>query len=95
MNFLLPEYLIFPRPVIQIAISYEILPNICCTSATNFAVKISLMLPGDIHPNPGPVDFHSLGVCHANVRICQLAILEFSYLGHRIASFSSNQHTHM
>ena len=68
MNFLLSEYLIFPRPIIQFAISYQILPNICCTSATNFAVKISLMLSGDIQPNPGPVDFHSLGVCHANVR---------------------------
>ena len=25
----------------------------------------------------------------------QLAVLEFGYLGHRIASFSSTQHTHM
>ena len=26
---------------------------------------------------------------------CQLAILEFGYLGHQIASFSPAQHTHM
>ena len=33
--------------------------------------------------------------CLASKNQFQLAILEFGYLGHRIASFSSTQNTHM